>query len=92
MNDDLFASNIKIQNKIFVNFFVFAKTSKQNRSIFVKKIIRNNKKTKKKVKKQLTKENRANLNTKISRPLTHGLTVYFLFSFLFLHLPKGLIF
>ena len=48
MNDDLFASNIKIQNKIFVNFFVFAKTSKQNRTIFVKKIIRNNKKTKKK--------------------------------------------
>ena len=51
MNDDLFASNIKIQNKIFVNFFVFAKTSKQNRTIFVRKIFRNNKKTKKKCKK-----------------------------------------
>ena len=70
MNDDLFASNIKIQNKSFVNFFVFAKTSKQNRTIFVRKIFRNNKKTKKNVKKHLPKvQNRANLNTKISRPL-----------------------
>ena len=48
VNDDLFASNIKIQNKIFVNFFVFAKSFLQNRTIFVKKIFRNYKKKQKK--------------------------------------------